>query len=434
MTIFKADEAIKEFYGPRADSMTKKQDMYSKISKYGYIYLNELEGSHKDSQTLNTINTFLLGAGIESDLINSAEDTAKDTLKQMVVDDELKKMNEDTTLNESIIKNKKLAHVSVGKFDVLKPTGLDFGNRFQKAGWSLFCYDAKNVYDIMSWGVYMVVSYCDAIQNELTDKTISNFSDNERFIVNREYYNIIIKNIKKISPFYIYEFEVPINKIGLGNTSSSKEFTVREDITDFKVKTVKVTKDMIDKYITIKTDEEITKTYDSFQDINNIRANKFISNLIWNKDFSINTSQYIELTHDIQDGKLKVGDDVEKYLYNKLGLTLNTRRDHKKFKEEKSLPYNHVYIAITEREKKNGCIMCEATEKFNGKYVNLTLEGLEQFIVQQSIVNEMPYYTKVNIDEVDIAIFDEATNGAIIKLPINIPIRNVRPLDIQIIE
>ena len=198
LTIFKADNAIKEFFGPRADNMKKKQDMYSKISKYGYVYLDELEGDATDSQTLNTINVFLLGAGIESDLITSKEKTAKETLRKIVVDDEIDKMK-----NES----------------------------------------------------------------------------------------------------------------------------------------AKVT-----------------------------------------------------------------------------------------------LPYNHVYIPLTEQDRKRGYIKYDPTEKFNGKYVNLTLEGLEQFIVQQSIVNEMPYYTKVDINGVDIAIFDEETNGAIIRLPINIPIKELRHLDIEIIE
>ena len=178
--------------------MKKKQDMYSKISKYGYVYLDELEGDATDSQTLNTINVFLLGAGIESDLITSKEKTAKETLRKIVVDDEIDKMK-----NES----------------------------------------------------------------------------------------------------------------------------------------AKVT-----------------------------------------------------------------------------------------------LPYNHVYIPLTEQDRKRGYIKYDPTEKFNGKYVNLTLEGLEQFIVQQSIVNEMPYYTKVDINGVDIAIFDEETNGAIIRLPINIPIKELRHLDIEIIE
>ena len=197
MTIWKADKAIEEFFGPRADNMKKKQDMYSKISKYGYVYLNELEGDSSSSQTLNTINVYLLGAGIESDLVTSNEKTAKETLRKIVVDDELNKMNEDAKV---------------------------------------------------------------------------------------------------------------------------------------------------------------------------------------------------------------------------------------------SLPYDYVYIALTEQDKRRGFIKYEASEKFNGKYVNLTLEGLEQFVVQQSIVNEMPYYTKIDVSEVDIAIFDEETNGAIITLPINIPIKEIRPLDIQIIE
>lgn len=92
LTVFKADEAIKEFYSSRADNMTSKNDMYSKISKYGYVYLNELNNDIKSNQTLNTIDTYLLGAGLKSDLVDSERATAKKILTKQVLDTELEKM------------------------------------------------------------------------------------------------------------------------------------------------------------------------------------------------------------------------------------------------------------------------------------------------------------------------------------------------------
>ena len=106
LTVFKADKAIQEFYGPRADSMISKSDMYGKISKYGYVYLDELATATGKNQTLNTINIYLLGAGINSDLVEKEEKNAKDALTQAVIDAELLKLGgsirkEDTELNEA---------------------------------------------------------------------------------------------------------------------------------------------------------------------------------------------------------------------------------------------------------------------------------------------------------------------------------------------
>ena len=84
LTIFGADNAIKEFYSARADNMLAKRDMYSKISKYGYCYLEELESDISQNQTINTINTYMLGGGIKSDIIESKEDIAKNELKRQV--------------------------------------------------------------------------------------------------------------------------------------------------------------------------------------------------------------------------------------------------------------------------------------------------------------------------------------------------------------
>lgn len=93
LTVFGADAAIKEFFSARADNMVAKRDMYSKISKYGYVYLDELESDINQNQTVNTINTYMLGAGIKSDMIESKEDIAKE---------ELKKQYKDSLKNESV--------------------------------------------------------------------------------------------------------------------------------------------------------------------------------------------------------------------------------------------------------------------------------------------------------------------------------------------
>lgn len=69
LTTYGAKYALKEFFGPRADSMAKKREMYKQINKYGYVYYDDLEGDIRQSQSLNTIYTYLMGAGLANDLL-----------------------------------------------------------------------------------------------------------------------------------------------------------------------------------------------------------------------------------------------------------------------------------------------------------------------------------------------------------------------------
>lgn len=59
---------LKEFLGPRADSMDAKANMYKEISKQGYVYMKDLPSDISKKQALNTVSTLLLGAGIDNDL------------------------------------------------------------------------------------------------------------------------------------------------------------------------------------------------------------------------------------------------------------------------------------------------------------------------------------------------------------------------------
>jgi len=71
-----ADDAIKEFMGPRGDNTQQKLQMYRSIAKDGYVSLADLHSDRSSSTTLNTINTYMLSCGLKSDLI-----TEMNTLK-----------------------------------------------------------------------------------------------------------------------------------------------------------------------------------------------------------------------------------------------------------------------------------------------------------------------------------------------------------------
>lgn len=73
LNILNADKALQEFLGPRADSSMKKMEMYKNISMYGYTYLKDLPND-LDNQVVNTIYAYLIGSGIENDLLEPPKD------------------------------------------------------------------------------------------------------------------------------------------------------------------------------------------------------------------------------------------------------------------------------------------------------------------------------------------------------------------------
>jgi hypothetical protein len=65
-----ADCALKEFLGPRADNMESKTELNKQISMYGYAYQKDLPENIEKSQAINTVAVYLMGAGLENDLLN----------------------------------------------------------------------------------------------------------------------------------------------------------------------------------------------------------------------------------------------------------------------------------------------------------------------------------------------------------------------------
>ena len=70
LNIVGAHKFLEESLGPRSDNHEKKMQMYGKIHNEGYCNLADLNSDIESSTTINTINTYLLGAGISSNLVS----------------------------------------------------------------------------------------------------------------------------------------------------------------------------------------------------------------------------------------------------------------------------------------------------------------------------------------------------------------------------
>lgn len=67
-----ADAILQELHGPRADDPVMKRDMMNDISTKGFVSLEELPNVPTNKTTLTTVNTYLLGSQLKSDLISSS--------------------------------------------------------------------------------------------------------------------------------------------------------------------------------------------------------------------------------------------------------------------------------------------------------------------------------------------------------------------------
>ena len=64
-----ADAILQELHGPRADDMVMKQQMNQSIRNKGYVLLEDLENVPTNKTTLVTIDTYLIGMMLKSDLV-----------------------------------------------------------------------------------------------------------------------------------------------------------------------------------------------------------------------------------------------------------------------------------------------------------------------------------------------------------------------------
>ena len=60
---------LRELNGPRADDLAMKNQMLHDIALNGYTRLEDMDDDVANKTTLNTVNVFLLGMGLESDLV-----------------------------------------------------------------------------------------------------------------------------------------------------------------------------------------------------------------------------------------------------------------------------------------------------------------------------------------------------------------------------
>lgn len=67
-----ADAILQELHGPRADDMVMKREMMNSIATKGYVSLEDLPNVPTNKTTLTSVNTYIIGSQLKSDLISDS--------------------------------------------------------------------------------------------------------------------------------------------------------------------------------------------------------------------------------------------------------------------------------------------------------------------------------------------------------------------------
>ena len=219
-----------------------------------------------------------------------------------------------------------LYHGSANLYKTLEPVALDFGNAFQKPGWSLFCFKKKDI--AISWAI-MRTLYQLLREMKRRNKEINQFNDffiwngsKCKLIINGGRLYELVEYMEEVPmKGYVYALKPHISHISFGNDSAHPEYTVRENhIKPTEISTIQLSKSNITKYCDIIDEDQYIKFRDNIKNQWSWMSRGLLSLLItndWSYNLMENTENVKKIRDDISAGILKPGDDLEKYMTDK---------------------------------------------------------------------------------------------------------------------
>lgn len=212
----------------------------------------------------------------------------------------------------SKVRYKTLYHGDVKKFKILKPVAIDFGNMFQKPGWSIFLFKEKRAAE--QWAIHRMLSNILPKKFHHGDEIYFVFDPKRnRVVVDKIMFNDFIDVLEKHpdNKCYVYTCHVPRENVGIGNDSQLEEYTCRIDIKKFELEEITLTPENFKRYITFVTDNELQQIVD--QNRTNLRG--LIPSMLLINDFAYQWNNNQKLFDKMfHDNPPKPGDDLEKWM------------------------------------------------------------------------------------------------------------------------
>lgn len=211
---------------------------------------------------------------------------------------------------------KKIYHGSQNKISVFNAYSFDLGNTFQKAGWSTFCfkdYEYTKKFAIMRMiqNLYKERKSIENIKFLNKNRCTWDFIY-EQPITTKKGYEFILNNFVN-QKIYIHTIDCKkIKKIGIGNDITHDEFTFRDnDIKPIKIDEIVLTEELLKNSMLIVQDVNVYR--EKLVELSQKYNRGFLS-LFITFDYTINRKEIEKIINSIENGKLKVGENIAGYI------------------------------------------------------------------------------------------------------------------------
>ena len=189
----------------------------------------------------------------------------------------------------------------------VKPLGVNYGNRLEKAKWSVFMWRERKYAN--PWGMYLmtrrVLKKIDPEGVMYTDLPwlSSNVIKGEYKLLIREDYWDILKKATLGKKFWVYSVESTIGNFGVGHSSYFPEWTSYKEVPITKEEEITITSKLFDQICVKCTKEQ----YDHFSGLNKTAHNRSLLNfLFYEPDDFFRTVK--DVRKKIKNGEIKPGE------------------------------------------------------------------------------------------------------------------------------
>lgn len=189
----------------------------------------------------------------------------------------------------------------------IKPLGVNYGNRLEKAKWSVFMWRERKYAN--PWGMYLMTRKLlkkidpeGAIYTDLPWLS-SNVIKGEYKLLIREDYWDILKKATLGKKFWVYSVESTIGNFGVGHSSYFPEWTAYEEVPITKEEEIKITSKLFDQICVKCTKEQ----YDHFSGLDKTAHNRSLLNfLFYEPDDFFRTVK--DVRKKIKNGEIEPGE------------------------------------------------------------------------------------------------------------------------------
>lgn len=284
-------------------SLVDKKDLDDNMAKNGRFY------------KITNIVQFLMPEHIHALLSSELIPDRVKALLRIAQPYDMRKVSNILTESSVVIPDGKLYHGSTFHITEFKPMSLDLGNTFNPPGWSTFCFDTFDM--ARYFGFYRALTkYFWYTKHEIDENIDVPYTcvdiPSGKTVISSKCKLVLDNELNVPIVFFVYTLDASNLNVSFGNDSKFPEYTFRDSgIKPEQTTVIEVTINELNDYVIVVDD---VKSYETTM-LTSMNTPMFGNQYkaLLTHDYS-NDSAASKLAKAVEDGKLKPGDDVEKYM------------------------------------------------------------------------------------------------------------------------